>query len=86
MSKTTQDTTVLASFERYGEEELRIAISHFRGRTLLDLRIWYPPEDGGEYKPTKRGITLRADEIETTIQALQRAQIELNPVVEEQAT
>ena len=80
MSKTTQDTTVLASFERYGEEQLRISISHYQGHARLDLRLWYPGDDG-EYKPTKRGITLRADEIETTIQALQRAQVELNPVV-----
>ena len=77
---------ILAQFERYGGDELRIGITSYNGGdSYLDCRIWFPPEDGGELRPTKRGITIRADEIAATIAALQRAEIELNPVVESEA-
>ena len=76
---------ILAQFERYGEDQIRIQISQYQGHTRLDMRTWYPDAETGEYKATKRGVSFKPDELADVIVALQRAQIELNPVVESEA-
>jgi len=64
---------VLASFERCGGyEELRISIDTYRGRRYINVRIWYQAEDGS-FRPTKRGVTIRENEIEKAIKALRLA-------------
>ena len=35
-------------------------MSTFKGKTYVDLRIYYKASDG-EYRPTKKGVTLSPD-------------------------
>lgn len=53
---------VLDSYDRgdSGEQQVRAAISHFKGREYFSLRAWY--KDGEERKPSKNGINLPVDE------------------------
>jgi len=48
---------VLASFPRNAEETLQIAVSTFKGRTYVDIRLYYTDADG-QLKPTKKGVTV----------------------------
>jgi len=41
-------------------EELRVALSEFKGRTFVAVRIWYA-DDAGEMKPTSKGINIKVD-------------------------
>lgn len=38
-------------------EVIRVEVSEFKGKNLLNLRVWYTDE-AGELKPTKKGITI----------------------------
>jgi Transcriptional Coactivator p15 (PC4) len=54
---------------RSDSERLRITISEYRGRTFVDLRVWYST-DSGEFKPGRAGVTLRPEQIPEVCQSL----------------
>ena len=51
---------VVSNFKRNATEEVRVGIKEFRGRRYIDLRIYYM-DDKGEWKPTRKGISLATD-------------------------
>ena len=77
------ENTVLETFDRFGDD-VQVSLTTYKGKQYLDCRVWYPGDDD-KFRPTKKGIMFKPEELEALIGALQRAQVELNPVVEEQA-
>ncbi|EIN02291.1 hypothetical protein WQE_04862 [Paraburkholderia hospita] len=59
-------------------ERLRINISDYRGRTFIDLRVWYSTE-AGEYKPGRAGVSLRPDQVAQVVQGLLVASRAVDP-------
>ncbi|WP_236873211.1 transcriptional coactivator p15/PC4 family protein [Burkholderia sp. MSMB0856] len=57
---------------RSDSERLRVTVSEYRGRVLVDLRIWFAAEHG-EWKPGRSGVSLRPDQIGNVMQALRLA-------------
>jgi hypothetical protein len=49
----------IAQFEK-GEDVVRVALTEFRKRQYIEVRTYYMAEDG-EWRPTKKGITLNPD-------------------------
>ena len=49
---------ILHQFPKNATEEIRVSLTEYKGHKLIDLRIYYEPEDGGERRPTKKGITI----------------------------
>jgi len=41
------------------QERIRFQLTEFKGKQYADLRVYY--EDGDEWKPTKKGLTLSPD-------------------------
>lgn len=67
---------VVASFEKNSMEEVRISLTTYKGKNLIDLRVYYQPEDGEEMRPTKKGITISPEkfpELKKAIEALEKA-------------
>jgi hypothetical protein len=65
-------STVIATLPRNDREQVRIGLSEFKGRTRLDIRVWYLA--GDEYRPGKQGISLPLEQLPSIVDALQRAQ------------
>ena len=42
-------------------EEVRIELSEFKGHQLLNARVWWTPDDGTTWNPSKRGFALHVD-------------------------
>lgn len=63
---------VIGEIERNPTERLRISTENFKGRDYIDLRIYYEA-DGGEWKPTKKGVTIAPDKVEEVIELLGKA-------------
>ncbi len=57
-------------------EKLRVTISEYKGYTFLDVRVYYE-DDQGEYKPTKKGLTLKKEDIEPLIRLLREGEKKL---------
>jgi hypothetical protein len=48
---------IIVDIEKNSREIIRVEVSDFKGKELINLRIWFQDFDGG-YKPTQKGITL----------------------------
>jgi predicted CopG family antitoxin len=67
---------VIARFEKNSFEEVRISLTKFKGKDLIDLRVYYRPDDGEEMRPTKKGITISLDkfnELKNAILTVEKA-------------
>jgi hypothetical protein len=78
---------VLHQFIKNATEEVRVSLTEFKGHRLIDLRIYFEPEDGSERKPTKKGITVDVSLYPELKRALLKVEKELlkEKLVEEEA-
>lgn len=65
---------IIAKIEKSSLDEIIVQLTNFRGHDLIDVRIWTKNDVGEkEAKPTKKGISLKPDEVSVLIKALQKA-------------
>lgn len=64
---------VVATFAKNASEEVRVALTEFKGNALVDVRVYVSYKTTGQIGPTKKGITLRVELLPELIGALQRA-------------
>jgi Ran GTPase-activating protein (RanGAP) involved in mRNA processing and transport len=48
---------LIADIEKNSREIIRVEVTEFKGRELINLRIWYSDFDGS-YKPTQKGVAI----------------------------
>lgn len=62
----TDDNGQVFEFQKNDYEVVRASVGKYQGKDYLSLRIWFrAPEDrGGEFHPTKKGLTLSVDLID----------------------
>lgn len=63
---------VLCELQR-GNDRLRVTVGEWQGRPNVQVRVWTPGQDGGDFVPTKKGVALHADELDAVIEGLQEA-------------
>jgi len=61
-------SVIIKDIKKNNNEIIRIEVSEFKGRDLINIRIWYQSIDAGSgdlvFKPTPKGITLNISEFE----------------------
>ena len=62
----------LVTFERRGGERLAVMWREYEGHHFVDLRIQFKTEDG-EWKPTKKGVTIKVHELWNAGDAIAKA-------------
>jgi hypothetical protein len=50
----------IIEIEKNSREIIRISLSEFKGKKLIDLRVWYKDKED-EYKPSQKGLSLSVD-------------------------
>lgn len=68
---------LLATIARGTTEQLQIALSEYKEKKYLDLRIFYTTDSGTTWLPTKKGVTVSPDNLETLKEAVNKAIEEL---------
>ncbi len=66
---------IIKDIKRNEREIIRIEVSEFEGKELINLRIWYQAIDGrGDvvYKPTKKGVALTIDKYEELREGIEK--------------
>ena len=48
---------VIVEFAKNAAEVVRISLTEYRGHQLIDARVYYSADEG-EYRPTKKGLSL----------------------------
>ena len=60
MSEEEDDKIV--KIPRNQTEQVRVGVKEFKGKSYIDIRIYYM-DDQGEWKPTKKGVSLSTEYI-----------------------
>lgn len=68
----------IAIVPRSSTEQLQIAIKEFKGKSYLDMRIFYTTDDGATWLPTKKGVTCSPENLETLKDAIEAAMKEFS--------
>ena len=68
VANVTQLPIIAASWVKNGRETLQIRLDTYQGRTVLDLRTWYPDDDG-TLRPAK-GLTVSIKHLEAMANGL----------------
>jgi hypothetical protein len=77
---------ILAQFEKNATEVVRVSLREYRGRQLIDVRVYYS-DDEGEYRPTKKGVSLTVEgypEFKKAIAVLEKALLDRKLVTPEE--
>lgn len=77
---------VIAQFEKNATEVVRVSLTEFRGHKLIDFRVYYS-DDEGQYKPTKKGVSLSVGlytDFKKAVLALEKALLEQNLITSEE--
>ncbi len=64
----------VAEMEKGPNEKIFFSLSEYKGKKYADIRIYFE-DDEGEWKPTKKGITLSLDrvaEFKDNVEALEK--------------
>ena len=70
------DAKILATIERSDTEQLQISVSEYKGRSYLNMRIFYTTDEGATWLPTKKGVTFAPDQLDFLEEAIQEARKE----------
>lgn len=70
------DAKILATIERSDTEQLQISVSEYKGRSYLNMRIYYTTDDGATWLPTKKGVTFSPDQMDLLSEAIEAAKQE----------
>lgn len=71
-------TQPLATFPRTDRTEVRLSLSQFKGRQLIDLRLYFLNRKG-EWLPSRKGCAIQPGELPGLLAALERARQEVAP-------
>lgn len=66
----SEASTVVHEFE-IKRGTIRASISDFRGKPLLDLRLWVEPNLGQDLIPTRKGISVSAEYVDDLVEAVE---------------
>ena len=70
------DAKILATIDRTDTEQLQISVSEYKGKSYLNMRIFYTTDGGTSWLPTKKGVTFSPDQIDLLEEAIQEAKKE----------
>lgn len=59
------------SFPKNENEEVRFSLREYKGELYVDFRIWFQAR-GGEFRPTKKGLTLSAGHFGQVVNGIEK--------------
>ena len=67
---------ILATIQRTDTEQLQISVSEYKGKSYLNMRIFYTTDAGNTWLPTKKGVTFSPEQIDILTDAIEEAKKE----------
>jgi hypothetical protein len=65
---------LIATIPRNSRDEIRIELGEYKGHEFVSVRIWTKSHDSEDVVPTKKGITVKPDQLAELITALKDAE------------
>ncbi|MCS6985638.1 MAG: transcriptional coactivator p15/PC4 family protein [Leptospiraceae bacterium] len=67
------DSEIIAEWDKNKVEKIRISLGKYKGKKLLDIRVWFLTE-GNNYAPAKKGIALPVEQLPQLMEALAKVE------------
>jgi len=61
---------VIGEVKKNSKEKIIVSTNEYKGHKFVDLRVHYEDETSGEYKPTKKGISLSSKVIPDIVELI----------------
>ena len=61
----------MIEIQKNSREIIRIEATEFKGYPLISMRIYFREDPGGEWKPSRKGLTLRHHLVPELVQGIQ---------------
>lgn len=58
--ETTMPNVAPLAVRKSETAEVRVSRSTWKGREVVDIRIWYQPAPGADFVPSRKGLTVDA--------------------------
>ena len=68
-----QHQNLITQIKKNSSEVYRIYEKEYEGYKFIDVRIYYMDKNSGEYKPTKKGISIMPNNVEDIINGILKA-------------
>lgn len=78
-----EEPKLLATIPRNATEQIQISINSYKNKQYLDLRVYYTTDDGANWLPTKKGVTISPENLVALKDAVEEAIQELLTVEED---
>lgn len=69
----SEEGKLIATIPRSSTEQMQIAVKEFKGKSYLDMRIFYTTDEGASWLPTKKGVTCSPENLEILKDAIEEA-------------
>lgn len=70
-----KDNYLIHEFQKNAGEKVHIQFNQYKGSDLIDIRVYYDTDnDESEWRPTRKGISIRVDLLPELLEGLQKAQ------------
>ena len=63
---------LIAEIEKNSTERIRVTVTEYKGHKFIDCRVYYE-DNQGEWRPTKKGISLNLETIDGVAEAIKKA-------------
>ena len=77
-----QEPKIIATIPRSATEQMQISVNEFKGKSYLDMRIFYTTDEGATWLPTKKGVTCSPENLEILKDAIEAATKEFSTIEE----
>lgn len=64
---------VIARIQKSRNAEIRVTCDQYKGREVIDIRVWFVEQDSGLWKPSSRGVQFDEKRLEAVIAGLASA-------------
>ena len=66
----TNSSEIIADILRSETEIIRVSTRKYKGIEYVDLRVFFKDKQTDEYRPTKKGLTIKKDQIHEVAKAV----------------
>lgn len=70
-------SVLIAKFDKNAHEQVRITLDDFKGRKLINIRVWFQHLEYGTWMPGKQGIALPIDKFDALETAIKQVREKL---------
>lgn len=63
---------VIGAINKSDVAEVRVTTTKFKDRPVLDIRVWFIPNGGDEFVPSRKGVTVDLNKVPDLVKILER--------------